>query len=302
MDHAPTRPIASRSPLLVAAAGLTVAVALLCPALDEPPAAPRVAEAALAMPAAQEAAARTAAIELAGTFGLAGRPGAAVRSADQVSGDTIDTVDFKLADGRLAGEIVRAADGRRERIVDLTDPPGGARAAVDAAGAPAAARRLVATAGLEAPGASPVTTWDAGMDAWCVRWVRTIGGVPAPTDGLVTWVRPSGRLKALSDTRSPRADAPPQPIPADAAGRAVQAYVHRLHLDALPSLAYDAPRQAWVLPNPFVDPTATMDPSTLRLAWAVTFSYIPPGWTERHIVEIDVDAATGALIGGTETA
>jgi hypothetical protein len=302
MDHASTRPASSRTRLFVAAAGSTVAIVLLCLALDEPLGAPRVAEAALAMPAAQGAAARAAAIELAGRFGLAGRPGAAVRSADQVTGDIVDTVDFMLADGRLAGEIVRHADGRLERIVDLTDPPGVLGAAVDAAGAPAAARRLVGAAGLAAPGSSPVTTWDAGMDAWCVRWVRTIGGVPAPTDGLVTWVRPSGHLKALSDTRSPLADAPSQPIPADAASRAVQGYVHRLHLDALPSLAYDAPRQAWVLPNAFVDPTATADPSILRLAWAVSFSYIPPGWTERHIVEIDVDAATGALIGGTETA
>ena len=255
------------------------------------------------MPAAQEAAARTAAIELAGRFGLAGRPGAAVRSADQVSGDIIDTVDFKLADGRLAGEIVRAADGRLERIVDLTDPPGGARAAVDAAGAPAAARRLVGTAGLAAPGSSPVTTWDAGMDAWCVRWVRTIGGVPAPTDGLVTWVRPDGHLKALSDTITPLADAPAAADP------------RRCGEPGGPGIRPPAPPRRPAeprlrRPSPGMGPAQRasstrprrLDPSTLRLAWAVTFSYIPPGWTERHIVEIDVDAATGALIGGTETA
>ena len=92
------------------------------------------------------------------------------------------------------------------------------------------------------------------------------------------------------------------PSPPSRRAAAVRAYVRGLHLDGLPSLAYAAPRLAWVLPNGFVDPTGTVDPSILRLAWTVTFSYIPPGWTERHTVEIDVDAATGALIGGTETA
>jgi len=290
MDHSPTPSIPSRTSRLTAAGGLTVAVLLVWLAVGAPMAAPRVVRAALAMPAAQGAAVRVAAIQLAATFGLAGRPGVAVRSADQATGDIVDTVDFKLADGRLTGEIVRASSGRLERLVDLTDPASGP-AAVDAAGAPAAARRLIGAAGLAAPGSTPVTTWDAGMDAWCVRWVRTIDGVPAPTDGIVTWVRPSGRLKALSDTSSALADAPPRPIPADVASRAVRGYVRGLHLDALPSLAYDAPRLA-----------ASTDPSTLRLAWAVTFGYIPSGWTERHLVEIDVDAATGTLIGGTETA
>ncbi len=296
------RPNLSRLDLGIAAAGLATAVALVSVAFSAPLAAPRVADAALAVPVAQGAVAREAAVELAGRFGLAGTAGLPVRSADQITGALIDTVDFRLADGRLAAEVVRAADGRLERVVDLTDPPSGPGTAVGAAGAPEAARRLVGTSGLAAPASAPVTTWDAGMDAWCVRWVRIIDGVPAPTDGLVTWVRPSGRLKALSDTRSPLADAPPQPIPAATASLAVQGYVRGLHLDALPSLVYTAPRLAWVLPNGFVDPAVTTDPSILRLAWTVTFSYIPPGWTERHTVEIDVDAATGALIGGTETA
>lgn len=293
----------SRLDLGIAAAGLATAVVLVYVAFGEPlAAAPRVTHAALAVPVVQAAAVRQAAVELAGRFGLAGTPGAPVRSADQVAGAIVDTVDFRFADGRLAAEIVRAADGRLQRVVDLTDPPSGPAVAVDAAGAPTAARRLLGASGLATPASAPATTWDAGMDAWCVRWVRTIDGIPAPTDGLVTWVRPSGRLKALSDANSPLAEAPPRPLPATAASRAVQGYVRGLHLDALPSLAYATPRLAWVLPNGFVDPTNAADPSILRLAWAVTFSYIPPGWTERHTVEIDVDAATGALIGGTETA
>ncbi|HEY7941409.1 MAG TPA: hypothetical protein VID25_05650 [Candidatus Limnocylindrales bacterium] len=299
MDRIPNL---SRLDLWIAAAGLATAVALLCVAFSEPLVAPRVADAALAMPIAQAATARQAAVELAGRFGLAGTAGAPIRGSDQVTGAIVDTVDFRFADGRLAAEIVRAADGRLQRVVDLTDPPSGPGGTVDAAGAPAAARRLLGTSGLASPASTPVTTWDAGMDAWCVRWVRTIDGVPAPTDGLVTWVRPSGRLKALSDANSRLADAPAQPVPAAAASRAVQGYVRGLHLDTLPSLAYATPRLAWVLPNGFVDPMTTADPSILRLAWTVTFSYIPPGWTERHTVEIDVDATTGALIGGTETA
>lgn len=304
----PTSGTARRHPTLrtiaaIVAVGLSVGAAvLLRTGLAETAAVPQVRQAALAVPAAQGAAVRAAAIELAGRFGLAGTPSAPMRSADPVTGEIIDTVDFRFADDRLAAEIARRADGRLERIVDLTDPPGRPAVAIDAAGAPAVARRLLGAAGMAAPDSPPVTTWDAGMDAWCVRWVRTIGGVPAPTDGLLTWVRPSGRLKALSDTTSPVAGAPTAPIPVAAANLAVRAYVERLHLDRLPSLVYDAPRLAWVLPDAFVDPTPATDPSVLRLAWAATFSYIPPGWTERHIVEIDVDATTGALIGGTESA
>lgn len=304
----PTGGTARRRPALrtitaIVAVGLSVSAAMLLrTGLGETAAVPRVRQAALAVPAVQGAAVRAAAVELAGRFGLAGTPNAPVRGADQVTGEIIDTVDFRFADGRLAAEITRGADGRLERIVDFTDPPGRPGVAIDAAGAPAVARRLLSAAGMAAPGSPPVTTWDAGMDAWCVRWDRTIGGVPAPTDGLVTWVRPSGRLKAVNDRTSPAAGAPTAPIPVAAANLAVRAYVERLHLDRLPSLVYDAPRLAWVLPDGFVDPTAATDPSVLRLAWAATFSYIPPGWTERHVVEIDVDAATGALIGGTESA
>ncbi len=74
--------------------------------------------------------------------------------------------------------------------------------------------------GSSAPSSAPTTTWDAGMDAWCVRWERSIDGVPVPTDGLVTWVRPDGRLKALSDLSSPLAAAPGAPDPGR--GRRVQ--------------------------------------------------------------------------------
>jgi len=295
-------PHLSPTRVAIAVAALITAGALLSLALATPLATPRVARAALAAPAIQGAAVRQAAIELAGHYGLAGTPGTAVRSADLVTGTLVDTVDFRLGDGRLAAQVVRATDGRLERVVDLTEPPAGPGPGVDASGAPAAARRLLGQSGLVVPTSPPVATWDAGMDAWSVRWTRAIDGIPAPTDGLVMWVRPSGRLKALDDMRSPVADAPPRPVPAVAATHAVQDYARGLRLDLLPSLAYDDPHLAWVLPNVFVDPASALDPSILRLAWAVSFSYIPPGWTERHSVEIDVDAATGALIGGTETA
>ncbi|HXR27345.1 MAG TPA: hypothetical protein VN771_05735 [Candidatus Baltobacteraceae bacterium] len=294
----------SRIDLRITAAGMAIAVAagLLCVDLGERPATLSLAHAALAVPVARGATVSAAAIELAGRFGLAGTPGAPVRTADQVTGEFLDTVDFRRADGRLAAEVVRAVDGRLVRLVDLTDPPRGPETPVDAARAPTAARRLLGASGLAAPASPPVTTWDAGMDAWCVRWVRTIDGVPAPTDGLVTWVRPSGRLKALSDIRSPLAAAPAEPVTAGAATLAVRAYLRRLHLDRMADLVVDAPRLAWVLPNAFVDPAAGSGPSTLRLAWTITLGYVPPGWSDRHAVEVDVDAATGALIGGTETA
>jgi hypothetical protein len=167
---------------------------------------------------------------------------------------------------------------------------------------PAAARRFLTLAGVTSPSPVPATTWDAGMDAWCVRWARTIDAVPAPTDGLVAWVRSDGRLKALTDLALPVAPAPVDPIPPAAASAAARSYAARLRLDRLPSLSFDAPRLEWILPDGFVDPIEAQADAVLHLAWVVRLSYVPPGWQERHIVELDVDAGSGTLIGGTETA
>jgi hypothetical protein len=283
---------------------VAVAAAVLLPHADVGGTVPTPAPvpAALAIPAAASQAALAAAVELSTRFSLTGTAGAPVRATDQVTGELTDTVEFRTGDGRLAAVVSRGADGHLMRVIDVTDPPRGDAPALDPAEVPVMARRLLGIAQVAAPPTVPGTTWDAGMDAWCVRWERTIGGVPAPTDGLVTWVRPDGRLKALSDLASPLATAPADPIPAAAASAAVRAYAAQQRLDRLPSLSYEAPRLEWILPDGFVDPAGAQTGAILRLAWAVRFSYVPPGWQERHIVELDVDAASGALIGGTESA
>jgi hypothetical protein len=281
---------------------VAAAVLLPHPETGRTATAPPPVPAVLAMPAVQGRAVQAAAIELASRFGMNGTAGPVVRAVDQISGAVTDTVEFRDPDARLAAVVSRGTDGSLVRVIDLTDSPHTAAPALDAADVPAAARRLLDMARLVAPSSAPGTTWDAGMDAWCVRWERSIGGVPAPTDALVTWVRPDGRLKALSDLSSPLAPPSAHPIPAAAAAAAVRAYAAQQHLDRLPSLSYEAPRLEWILPDGFVDPAEAQAGPVLRLAWAVRFSYVPPGWQDRHIVELDVDAATGALIGGTETA
>ena len=218
MDQTPNAPRASTVGIAAAALAIAVAARSASPLVD-PLTAPRVADAALAVPAAQGAARpRRRPSSWPGDSAWPGTPGAPARSADQVTGALVDTVDFRLADGRLAAEIVR---GRRRPPRAHRRPHRPAEWSRRAPSMQPARRprprRLVPPAGWRPRPSTPVTTWDAGMDAWCVRWVRTIDGVPAPTDGLVTWVRPSGRLKALSDASSPLADAPARPIPAAAA-------------------------------------------------------------------------------------
>ncbi|HTS15512.1 MAG TPA: hypothetical protein VMH24_07575 [Candidatus Sulfotelmatobacter sp.] len=287
--------------------GVALALAMAGTVLVRPPggggaAGAPVAPAPLPAPALDPKASRQAAVDLAVRLGLSGIAGTAMRQVDGVAGRVVDTVEFHGADGRLTAEITSATDGRLVRFVDLTDQPAGGAPRLAATTVPAAARGLLAAVRLPVPPGEPVNTWDAGMDAWCVRWTRTIDGIAAPTDGLSVWVRPAGRLKALDDIESPVSPAPPQPLTVDAARAAVEAYLHRLGLDVLPSLTVGVPRLAWVLPNGFADPTEAQAPPALHLAWAVTFSYVPPGWSERHDVELDVDATTGALIAGTETA
>jgi hypothetical protein len=262
------------------------------------------AEIPLALQAPERAALAAAALDVARRLGLPGAPAPAVRALDRTLGRAFDTIDLSSPDGRLATVITNeAGTGRLRSAVRLAWSPDLDVQRIGSPGAGPAARQFLILAGLTVPATTGSTAWDDGMDAWRVRWARRIDGLEAPGDGLVVWVHRGGQLKAISDVETALAPVPAAPISKGAAAVAVGAYLQRTGIDRMAGLAIEEPTLGWAEANDFIDSTLPDAPApTLRLAWLVRLSYVPPGWTERHFLELRVDASTGQLIGGTETA
>jgi hypothetical protein len=236
-------------------------------------------------------------------LGIPGRAGGTNRVFNRVEARTLDEVDLVSADGRATGHVkLDATTGVLRSAVHLDWRAGYDVQAVGLAAAPRHAARIAAAAGVAVPGTRPTTAWDDGMTAWHVRWKRTISGVPA-TGGTSVWVFPGGQVKAIAVSEPAAEAAPDSTVDAAHASEAVRAYVVRHGIDRFRALAFDAPALRWVAGNDFVtiDKADAPEP-TLRLAWVVRFRYDVPGWRLPHQVELYVDAGSGELIGGAETA
>jgi len=242
--------------------------------------------------------------QVARRLGLPGLAATTTRALDRTLQRTLDTVELRGIDGRLAAVLTRdATSGRLRSAVRLAWMPDLDVPRLDAAGAVGAAVIFLAGAGWPAPASTPTSGWDDGMRAWQVRWPRLIAGIAAPTDGLVAWIHRGGQLKALAITESPLAPAPATTIAPEVALASVRGYLRRTGIASMADLTVLDPVMRWAEANDFVDPSLPDAPApALRLAWVVHLSYLPPGWTERHEVELAVDAGTGELIGGTESA
>ena len=242
--------------------------------------------------------------QLARRLGLPGLAATTTRALDRTLALAVDTVELVGPDGRLAAVLTRdTTSGRLRSAVRLAWTAELDLPRLDAAGAIDAARRFLAAADWPAPSATPLSDWDDGMGAWRVRWPRLISGVAAPTDGLVAWIHRGGQLKALAIKESPLAPAPTATISPEVALASVRGYLQRTGIAGMAGLTILAPVLRWAEANDFVDPSLPDAPApALRLAWVVHLSYLPPGWSERHEVELAVDAGTGELIGGTESA
>ncbi len=257
----------------------------------------------LRVPAAEAETARASAADLARRLGLPGAAAPLGRALDRTIGRVIDTVELLGPDGHTAAIVARDAAGNLRSAIRLAWSADLDAPRTDAPSAATVARRFATLAGLRLPAVAPATSWDAGMDAWRLRWPRVVDGVPVPTDGIVAWIHRGAQLKALSVFESRLAAAPPRQIAPTAASDAARAYIARNGIDRMAGLTIEVPTLAWAEANDFVDPALPDAPAaTLRLAWVVRFSYVPTGWTERHVVELHVDAGSGQLMGGAETA
>jgi hypothetical protein len=226
------------------------------------------------------------------------------RAEDVWLREVSEIVELADATGRIAAIIRIDPATRHVRSVARVDwAPAFDEPRVDAATADVKARAHLRGFGVTAPAAEPTVEWDPGMTAWQVSWARVIDGVSALGDRLTVHVHKGGQLKAFRIFETPHAAAPLFRIEPAQATAAVQRWARSLRLERFAGFRMEPPELAWVSGNGFVDPDKPqLEEPLLRLAYVVRISYRPEGWASDHLTEIYVDAGSGQLIGGAETA
>jgi hypothetical protein len=140
------------------------------------------------------------------------------------------------------------------------------------------------------------------MGAWRVSWPRTIAGHRALGDGLTVWVYRGGQLAALTRSETAAADPPVERVDREAAMAAVRDWATRTGLPQKGLKVVVAPDLVWVRPNDFLTRGGADDTDPLlRLAYRVDLT-TPMAGSTVHRIAIFVDAGSGALIAGVETA
>lgn len=251
----------------------------------------------------EQAAIRSRAGGVARALGISGDAGAPARTYQALDHVVIDEVAIQRADGgRLAVLRFEADRGTLRSFVRIGWSRDDDATRVGLATAPAAASRYVAAAGIAAATAPPKAAWDAGMRAWQVSWPRFVDELPAPGEGLTAWVYPGGRLAALRRIETPAASAPLLRVTPDRARAAASAWATTAGIPAGILTADGTPTLAWVPPNDFVSAgRADVTEARLQLAYLVHFTIHPPNGDVREML-VFVDAGSGTVIGGSETA
>ena len=219
------------------------------------------------------------------------------RVADAATGQSLDEVTDLDVSGKptaitrfdLSGNLVSSV--RLGYSVPTVSP-------VTQGAAAAGAATIASNLGVPVAGSPVVSSRAAG--GWLVRWLRLIGSVPAPGDGVSVQLADSGAFHAIVRTEHAIAPAPASPID-EARVRLLAA----ARLDAwftggakgeatIASLA-----QAWVAPSDtFGDPLPAGPAGTLRLAWVVRVTTSGALAEQLAGLELAFDAGTGLPLGG----
>ncbi|MFI5254426.1 MAG: hypothetical protein ACHQ15_03075 [Candidatus Limnocylindrales bacterium] len=251
----------------------------------------------------EQAAIRSRAGTVARALGISGAAGSPTRRYEALDHAVIDEVAIERPDGgRLAVLRFEADRGSLRSFVRLGWSRDDDATRVSLATAPTAAARFSAAAGMAAATAPPEAAWDAAMRAWQVTWPRVLDGLPAPGEGLTVWVYPGGRLAALRRIETPAASAPLLRVTPEQAQAAATAWATAA---GIPPGILDpdgAPALAWVPPNDFASTGgADVTEARLHLAYLAQFTiHLPNG--DVHEMLVFVDAGSGTVIGGSETA
>lgn len=241
--------------------------------------------------------------ELARSLGI---PGAAAPPRRQFGVLDLRLVDeTEVVDRRGRTRAVFRTDGATgalRSVVRLDWTPDARLPRVDLAAAPEHARRQARLSGLTPPGERPVVRWDDPMDAWRVTWARRIDGAEVPGDGLTVWIHRGGQLAALSRSETAAAAPPLERVAPEVARAAALGWAEHRGLPMADLTADVAPALIWVRPNDFIARGGAEDTDPLlHLAYRVDLSLPVPGGGTHHLA-LFVDAGTGVVIAGTETA
>jgi hypothetical protein len=246
---------------------------------------------------------RSRAGTVARALGIVGEPGVPHRKFEALDHAVIDEVTVSQPDGRVVAVMRLDADrGGLRSLVRMAWSVDDDGAQTSAATAPDAASRYAEAMGIAAPATLPGTAWDEAMRAWRVSWPRLIEGIAAPGEGLTLWVYPGGRLAAMRRIETPAASAPLLRIAPDRAKRAARAWAAGAGIpDGILTVAATPPL-AWVAPDDFASRGgAEATEARLYLAYTVQLTVRPPGGDVREVL-LFVDAGSGAVIGGVESA
>ncbi|MGH2467487.1 MAG: hypothetical protein ACRDGL_07140, partial [Candidatus Limnocylindrales bacterium] len=237
---------------------------------------------------------------LARALGLRGTAIDAQEVRDAMLGRVVSEVTLAEGSARTGLIVHDAASGRPLAITNLAWEPGDDTPRLTPGSAPATARRLVRAAGLTAPTAAPEVRWDDAADAWEISWTRRVAGIPVPRDGIIVRLRPGGALASLSAPESPLASAPATPISSQTALTVARRFAEEHALDRFADFAIEDRGLAWSEANGFLTGKAAFDP-TLRLCRVIRLAFTEDGASGPSLIELHVDAASGAIVGGDQT-
>lgn len=258
----------------------------------------RPAPTGLTLSARGAAQASAAAIDLDHRLGLPVPASRSVaRLTDTVSGQVVDEVTDLDSGGKPL--VITRFDLSAQLVssVRLGYLPSSGRSVTSAAAIDGAVR-ILAGVGIRTGGLPAATARASG--GWLVRWIRLVGTVPVPGDGVAVQLAADGSFHAIARTEHPPAATPARMIDG-AHARALA----RARLDAWlsPDLRSQASISslglAWVAPNDtFGDPLPAGPAGTLRLAWLVRV--ITTGALADRFagLELAFDAGNGLPLGG----
>ena len=168
--------------------------------------------------------------------------------------------------------------------------------AAEAAGRAAAV--IVGKVGITTAGVAAVTPRAAG--GWLVRWVREVGSIPVPGDGVAVQLDPDGSFHGIVRTQHALAPAPVSRIEAAAARQLASARLDAwLPADVRAEATIGSIGQAWLAPNDTFGDTIPPDSgTTLHLAWVVRVTTTGSLAETVAGLEMAFDAGSGAPLGG----
>jgi hypothetical protein len=252
---------------------------------------------AVDLPASQADRAKARGRQLAAALGLPGVSQRAERLDDRFEHRTYDEVTSLDAAGREVAIARFEIDGTVAMAVVLGWHPG-ASSRVDRTAAEARGIALARASGLDVRG-RPAVVASAGSGGWSITWSRVVDGVPVRGDGVRVGLWPDGSFHGLSRIQRPLADAPVQPMAAEVAQKAAEAWAARRYGPAATDLAVGSVERAWVAPNDTFAANGLDAPAeTLRLAWLVHFDAHGTLATRLRSVEVWLDAGDASLLGG----